>query len=146
MTTLYTIDHARITGNLRNYVPIKQYFCLLPYNDSTRPLIVPQKYLINLDVFCFLAIILLKVWILSQLWNILFLLHSMIKTNHILRLFQNHRISTANCFSILPKPLHRWYKQNTKLNINRLLLKIRHLFETLLKIFHQYSIIVLFAI
>ena len=42
MTHLYTIDHSRITGYLRNYYPIKQYFCLLPYNDTTRPFIVPQ--------------------------------------------------------------------------------------------------------
>ena len=30
MTHLYTIDHSRITGYLRNYDPIEQYFCLLP--------------------------------------------------------------------------------------------------------------------
>ena len=51
MTHLYTIDHARITGYLRNYDPIKQYFCLLPYNDTSPPLIVPQEYLILLDDF-----------------------------------------------------------------------------------------------
>ena len=51
MTNLYTIDHARITGYLRNYDPIKQYFCLLPYNDTSRPLIVPQEYLIHFDDF-----------------------------------------------------------------------------------------------
>ena len=42
MTNLYTIDHSKITGYLRNYDPIKQYFCLLPHNDTSRPLIVPQ--------------------------------------------------------------------------------------------------------
>ena len=51
MTHLYTIDHARITGYLRNFDPIKQYFCLLPYNDTSRPLIVPQEYLIQFDEF-----------------------------------------------------------------------------------------------
>ena len=51
MTNLYTIDHARITIYLRNYDPIKQYFCLLPYNDTSRPLIVPQDYLIHFDDF-----------------------------------------------------------------------------------------------
>ena len=51
MTNLYTIDHARITGYLRNYNPIKQYFCLLPFNDTSRPLIVPQEYLIHFDDF-----------------------------------------------------------------------------------------------
>ena len=51
MTHLYTIDHSRITGCLRNYVPIKQYFCLLPYNDTSRPIIVPQEYLIHFNDF-----------------------------------------------------------------------------------------------
>ena len=51
MTHLYTIDHARITGYLRNYDPIKQNFCLLIYNDTSRPLFVPQEYLINFDDF-----------------------------------------------------------------------------------------------
>ena len=51
MTHLYTIDHARIPGYLRNYDPIKQYLYLLPYNDTSRPLIVPQEYLIHFDDF-----------------------------------------------------------------------------------------------
>ena len=49
MTHSYKIDHARITGCLRNYVPLKQDFCLLPYNDTSRPLIAPQEYLIDFD-------------------------------------------------------------------------------------------------
>ena len=51
MTNLYTIDHSKIIGYLRNYDPIKQYFCLLPHNDTSRPLIVPQEYLIHFDDF-----------------------------------------------------------------------------------------------
>ena len=51
MTHLYTIDHSRITGYSRNYEPIKQYFCLLLYNDTSRPIIVPQEYLIHFDDF-----------------------------------------------------------------------------------------------
>ena len=51
MTNLYTIDHSKITGYLRNNDPIKQYFCLLPHNDTSRPLIVPQDYLIHFDDF-----------------------------------------------------------------------------------------------
>ena len=51
MTHLYTIDHSRITGYLRNYDPIKQYFCLLPHNDTSRPLIVSQEFLIHFDDF-----------------------------------------------------------------------------------------------
>ena len=51
MAHLYTIDNSRITGYLRNYDPIKQYFCLVPYNDTSRPLIVPYEYLIHFDDF-----------------------------------------------------------------------------------------------
>ena len=51
MTKLYTIDHARITGYLRNYDAIKQYFCLLPFNDTSRLLIVPQENRIHFDDF-----------------------------------------------------------------------------------------------
>ena len=47
MTTLYTIDHSKITGYLRNYDPIKQYFCLLPHNDTSRV----QEFLIHFDDF-----------------------------------------------------------------------------------------------
>ena len=49
MIHLYTIDHSKITGYLGNYDPIKQYFCLLPHNDTSRPLIVPPEYLIHYD-------------------------------------------------------------------------------------------------
>ena len=49
MTHMYTIDHPRITGYLRNYDPIKLYFRLLPYNDTSRPMFVPQEYLIHFD-------------------------------------------------------------------------------------------------
>ena len=51
MTNMYTLDHSCITGYLRNYYPIKQYFCLLPYNNTSLPLIVPQEYLIHFDDF-----------------------------------------------------------------------------------------------
>ena len=51
MTNIYTLDHSCITGYLRNYDPIKQYYCLLPYNNTSRPLIVPQEYLIHFDDF-----------------------------------------------------------------------------------------------
>ena len=51
MTNLYTLDHSCITDYLRNYDPIKQYFCLLPYNNASRPLIVPQEYLVHFDDF-----------------------------------------------------------------------------------------------
>ena len=51
MIKMYTLDHSCITGNLRNYDPINQYFCLLPYTNTSRPLIVPQEYLIHFDDF-----------------------------------------------------------------------------------------------
>ena len=60
MTNIYTLDHSCKTGYHRNYDPIKQYYCLLPYNNTSRPLIVPQEYLIHFDVFCCLATFLLK--------------------------------------------------------------------------------------
>ena len=60
MTNLYTIYHARITGYIRNYDPIKQYFCLLPFNDTSHPLIVPQEYLIHFDDFLLPCNILFK--------------------------------------------------------------------------------------
>ena len=51
MTNIYTLDHSCITGYLRNYDPIKQYYCLLPYKNTSRPLIVPQEYLLHFDDF-----------------------------------------------------------------------------------------------
>ena len=60
MTNMYTLEHICITGYLRNYDPIKQNFCLLPYNNTSRPLIVPQEYLIHFDEFCCPATFLLK--------------------------------------------------------------------------------------
>ena len=51
MTHLYTIDHSRIKGYLRNYDPEKRYYCLMPYNDTSRPIIVPQEHLIHFDDF-----------------------------------------------------------------------------------------------
>ena len=51
MTHLYTDDHSRITGYLRNYDPVKQYTCRLPYNDKSRPIIAPQENLIHFDDF-----------------------------------------------------------------------------------------------
>ena len=49
MTNIYTVDHSCITGYLRNFDPIEQYYCLLPYDNTSRPLIVPQGYLIHFD-------------------------------------------------------------------------------------------------
>ena len=51
MTHLYTIDHSRITGYLQNYDPMKKFFCLISYNNTSRPIIVPQENMINFDNF-----------------------------------------------------------------------------------------------
>ena len=51
MTNIYTLDHSCITGYLRNYDPIKQYYCLLPYTNTSRPLILPLEYLVHFDDF-----------------------------------------------------------------------------------------------
>ena len=51
MTNLYTIDHSRIAGYFRNYDPIKECFCLLPHKDTSRPIIVPQEYLVHFEGF-----------------------------------------------------------------------------------------------
>ena len=51
MTNIYTLDHSCITGYLPNYDPTKQYYCLLPYNNISRPLIVPQEYFIHFNDF-----------------------------------------------------------------------------------------------
>ena len=69
MTIMYTLDHSCITGYLRNNDPIKQYFSLLPYNNTSRPLIVPQEYLIHYDDFFCLATFLLKLSTLSLSLN-----------------------------------------------------------------------------
>ena len=57
MTNLYTLDHFKIKRYLRNYDPIKQYFCLVPHNDTSRPLIVTQVNLIHFDNFLLPCII-----------------------------------------------------------------------------------------
>ena len=55
MTNLHTIYPSRITGYLGNYDPFKQYFCLLPRNDTSRPLIVPRNFLYISMILCCLA-------------------------------------------------------------------------------------------
>ena len=55
MTNMYALEHPFITRYLRNYGPTKQFFCFLPYNNTSRPLIVPQEYLIHFDDFLLLC-------------------------------------------------------------------------------------------
>ena len=146
MTNLYTIDPARITGYLRNYDPIKQYFCLLCFNDTSRPPIVPQEYLIHFDNFLLPCNI--STQIVKPLTVIKHLVSSLLddkgKSNYTALSKQSYSYKELLC-SFLPKSILTWYKQNKKLNINHLLLNTHHLLEILLKNFHQYSTIVLFA-
>ena len=58
MTNLHAIDHSISTRYQRNYDLIKQNFCLLPHNATSRPLIVSREYLKDFDVFCCLAVFL----------------------------------------------------------------------------------------
>ena len=58
-TTILTIKRLHFLSLLFNILhfliilikTIKQYFCLLPYNNTSRPLIVLQEYLIHYDDF-----------------------------------------------------------------------------------------------
>ena len=110
MPNLYIRDHVRITGYLRNYDPIKQYLCLLPFNDTSRPLIVPQEYLIHFDD-C-----LLPCNIPTQTVKPLTVIKHLVSSplddkdkNHIIPFFLNNRIPTMNCSSFLPKSFHIYY-------------------------------------
>ena len=128
MTNMYTLDHSSITGYLRNSDPIKQYFCLFPFNNTSRPLIVPQEYLIHFDDFLLPCNIPTQFVKPLMLLNILSLLHLMIKTSLIIQLFTSKRTPTLNSSSFLPNPFRTWYKLNIKLDTNHTL----HKFETLL--------------
>ena len=124
---------------------MKQYLCLLPDNDTSRPLTVPQEYLIHLDD-CLLPCN-IPTQIVKPLTVIKHIVSSRLddKTNHTIPLLLNNRTHTTNCSLFQPKLLHTFNKQNKKQNINHLILKMPHLFERLEKNVHQYSIIVLFA-
>ena len=138
MTNFYTIDHARITGYLRNYDPVKQYFRLLPFNDTSR---TSPEYLIQFDDF------LLPCNIPTQIAKPLIVIKHLVysplddKDKSYYTAVSNIRIHVMNCSSFLPKSFLTWYKQNKKLNIN-LLLNMHPLFEILPKIFNEYSTIV----
>ena len=60
MTNMYTLDHSSTTGYLRNYDPINQYYCLLPYNNTSRHLLYLKNTLFILVIFCCLATFLPK--------------------------------------------------------------------------------------
>ena len=134
MTNLNTIDHARISRYLRNYDPRKQYFCLLPFNDTSRPRIVSQEYLIQFDDF------LLPCNTLTQIVKPLTGIKHTVSSprddkdkSYYTALSLNNHTHTMDSSSFLPKPFLIWYKQNTRQNTNH----IHHLFEILLRNFFQ---------
>ena len=123
VTHLYTIDHSRITGYLRNYDPIKQYFCLLPYNDTSRPIIVPQEYLIHFDDFLLPCNVPLSYQNPSLLLNILFLHLSPTKGNLIIQHYRNNHTHITNYCSSLQTSSPSWLRQKKpNLRHNTLLL------------------------
>ena len=112
MTNLYTIDHTKITGYLRNNDPIKQYFCLLPHNDTSRPLIVPQEYLIHFDDF------LLPCNIPTEIVKPLTVIKHLVslplddEDTSYYTLLQNSHTPIMNFCSSLQKPFPLWLKLN----------------------------------
>ena len=117
MTNIYTLDHSCITGYLRNYDPIKQYYCLLPYNNTSRPLIVPQEYLIHFDDFLLPCNV--PTQIVKPLTVIKHLVSSPLydkdKKNNI-QLSTNRHTHITNLFLSQPKPFRLWYKLNRNQN------------------------------
>ena len=132
MTNMYTLDHSRITGYLRNYDPIKQYFCLLPCNDTSRPLILPQEYLIPFDDFLLPCNI--PTQIVKSLTVIKHLVSSPLDNKDrypMIQLSTSKHTPTMN-YLLLLKPFRLWYNQNIKQNTNH----TPHQFKTLLTNFH----------
>ena len=122
MINLYTLDHSRTVGYLRNYDPIKQYFCLLPHNETSRPLEVPQNYLIHFDCF------LLPFNILTQMVKSLNLIRHLVsspsddKDSSYCTAFSKRSYSENELFSSQQKLHPLWYNLKTKRNRNHLLL------------------------
>ena len=133
MTNLHTVDHGRITGYLRTYDPIKQYFCLLPFNNTSRPLIVPQKDIIQFDDFLLPCNI--PTQIVKPLTVNKHLVSSPLDDKFYYTALSKQSYSYNELLFISEKLFLIWYKLNKRLNINHLLLNIPHLIETLLKIF-----------
>ena len=114
MTNLCTLDHSCINGYLRNYDPIKQYFCLLPYINTSRPLIVPQEYLIHFDDFLLPCNI--PTQIVKPLTAIKHLVSSPLydKDRTYYTALYKQTYSYKELFSLQQKPSHLWYKPNKK--------------------------------
>ena len=118
MTNLYTLDHSCITGYLRNFDPIKQYYCLLPYNNTSRPLIVPQEYLKHFDDF------LLPCNVPTRIVKLLAVIKHLVSTplddkdKTFYTALYKQTYSTTNFCSSPPNPFRLWYKLNINLNTN----------------------------
>ena len=129
MTHMYTIDHSRITGYLQNFDPIKQYFCPLPYNDTSKPIIVPQEYLIHFDDFllpCNVPIIIAKTLTVIEHLISAPLNDKEISTK---QSYQNKLIHKTNYCSFPLKSLLSWSRQkrpNLKHNIPLLKITLRN--------------------
>ena len=147
MTLLYTIDHARKTGYPRNYDPIKQYLCLHPYIDTSPPLIVPQEYRIQFDDF--LLPCNFPTQIVKPLTGIKHLVSSSLdgKDKPYYTAFAKQSQSYIELLFNSAKIIS--YTVPTEHKAEHMLPPIEHihhLFVTLPKIFHQYSIILFSAI
>ena len=125
MTNMYTLDHSCITGYLRNYDSIKHDFCLLSYNNTSRPRIVPQEHLIYFDDFLLPCNI--PTQIVKPLTNVKHLVSSPLDDKD-----KSYYTPTMNFFLFLLKPFRLWYKLNIKQNT----IHTPHQFETLLTNFH----------
>ena len=117
MTNMYTLDHSCITGYLRNYDPIKQYYCLLPYINTSRPPIVPQEYLIHF--YDFLLPCKAPTQIVKPPTVIKHLVSSPLDD-------KDKTYCTALCkqtysYNLQPKPFRLWYKPNKRQNTNHTL-------------------------
>ena len=137
-THLYTTDHSRIPGYLRNNDPIKQYFCLLPYNDTSRPLIVPQDDLNHFDDF------LLPCNIPTQSFKPLTVIKHLVssplddkdKSYYTALAKQSHSYTELLIFSA--KIISYMVQTEQTAEHKHLLLNILHQFEILLKSFLQF--------
>ena len=121
MTNMYTLDHSCITGYLRNYDPTKQNFCSLPYNNTSRPLFVPQGYLIHYDDF------LLPCNIPTQIAKPLTVIKHLVssplddKDRTYYTALYKQTYSNNELLFISAKTTSLWYKLNKKPNINHTL-------------------------
>ena len=114
MTNLYTIDRPRLTGYLRHYDPIKQSFCLLPYNVTSRPFILPQEYLLHFDDFLLPCNV--PTQIVKPLTVIKHLVYSPLdnKDKFIISFLLNNHNPLTNCSLLLPKIISYMVKTEHK--------------------------------